>query len=119
MRTPFKILRLQAEAFRRHGLPLELFLKVTPAELASLNADALREWTLEKELEDKRTARLIAAIYNNNPGKKKGRTFSEKDFMPKKASQVSKGVSASNLLAKVRWIHNQIHVTRKDSPHGS
>lgn len=103
-----RVLRLQAEAFRRHGLPREQFLKITPAELAALNADALREWSLEKELEDRRTARIIAAIYNNNPHKKKGRVFSEKEFMPRKEGDKPANQTASNLVAKVTWLHHMI-----------
>lgn len=100
------ILRLQAEAFRRHGITRDTFLKLTPSELAILNKDALQEWKTDKELADRRTARIIAAIYNNNPNRKKGRVFGENDFLPKKKSEAQNNQTAANLLAKAQFLQN-------------
>lgn len=120
MRLSLQILRLQAEAFRRHGLTRDQFLSITPRELGELNADAFAEWETEKTIEDKRTARLIAAIYNASPNRKRGKTFTEKDFLPqqKKTAQPA-GNSAENLLAKVKWFHAAIHAdAKKQKPNG-
>jgi len=103
-----RILRLQAESFRTHGITHEQFLGITPAELTALNADALREFDYDRQLEDRRVARLIAAIYNASPNKKRGKIFSETDFLPQSKAKAQSGNSADNLLAKAKWIHNSI-----------
>lgn len=107
-----RYLRLQTEAFRRHGLTRDQFLKLTPAELSQLNKDAQREWLFEKEQQDRRTARLIAAIFNNNPNRKRGKVFDESHFMPRK-NATGTGRSGVDLFAKVTWIHNTIHARNK------
>ena len=110
------LLRLQAEAFRRHGITRDQFVKITPRELRVLDKDALAEWELEKELADRRTARILAAIYNNNPNRKKGaQVLSEDDFLPKKRGKQSVGKSANEMLSAVQWRHAVIHAQAKNN----
>lgn len=105
LKLPFLVLRLQARALRRYGIPARRFLKLTPAEFNLIEDDALQELKAADTREDIRAARIIAAVYNNNPNKKRSKTYSEKDFLPKAVFEKPKGESAGNLLAKTKWIH--------------
>ena len=92
-----EILKIQAMAFRRYGIPREQFLRLTPSEFNDLNRDWIQDKEFEEELADRRTGRIIAAIVNSNPFRKGGKILSEEDFMPQK---VSKKESAIDSLEK-------------------
>lgn len=56
----------------------------------------------------------MAAIYNNNPNRKKGsQVFNEDDFLPKKKGKRSVGKSAEEMLAAIQWRHAAIHAQAK------
>ena len=92
---------MQARAWRNHGLTRPQFLELTPTELLQLDEDLREEITAEHELADRRTARLVAAIYNASPRSRRS-DFSEDDFLPRRRDAAP---SAADLLAKVHNIH--------------
>jgi hypothetical protein len=102
----FKLNQLKARAVRLCGISESQFIKLTPAEFHSIQDEALQELSTAEERENMRTARILAAIYNNNPNRKKSsKRFSEEDFLPKKKA---KEKSAADLLATVSTIHSTI-----------
>lgn len=115
------LLRLQAEAFRRHGITRDQFVKITPRELRALDKDALAEWEFDRDLEERRTARILAAIYNTAANRKKGaKWLDESDFLPKKKGKQPVGKSANEMLSAVQWRHAVIHAqAKKNKQNGS
>jgi hypothetical protein len=102
-----------------HGIRGSEFLELTPFELYTLDKDYYEELKAEKDLEYDlwkqgqelaagRTAQILAAIYNNNPNRKKGaKILKASDFLPeteeqkkRKAPKGSPEEKANNLLAK-------------------
>lgn len=103
MKLPLQILRLQARAWRDHGIALQQFLRITPSELRVLFRDARSEREAEACLADRRTARLCAAVYNNNPNRKKGsRALTEDEFMPKPRGVAREPAPASVINSKMQ-----------------
>lgn len=104
---------MQARASRIHGLSKEDFLKLTPKEWYEIEKDYLEEFSIQKEITDRQTARISLAIYKASP-KFKRVSKTEDDFMPKKAKfGKPKNESANNLLAKSIWIHRRYTATQK------
>lgn len=103
MKLPLQILRLQARAWRDYGIALPQFLRLTPSELRVLTRDAHSEREAEARMADRRTARLCAAVYNNNPRRKKGaQPLSEDDFMPKRRAVGREPQSSAVIRSKMQ-----------------
>jgi hypothetical protein len=105
-----KILKYQARAFRKHGVSQSDFYRLKPREFEDLENEYAEEWKLENDVEDRRIARIVAAIYNNHPYKKKSVKYTEDDFLPKKRTAGTTSQSGNNLLAKAKWITALIEV---------
>ena len=110
-KLPLKILIIQSRAFRNHGINVKRFLKLTPGELNELDKIRFRELELEYSSHDRRTARIIATLYNCNRSKKNSKTFTEDDFMPEKRSNNIQ--SCETLKHKVKLIHSALTMQNK------
>lgn len=99
---------------------MSLFWSLTPVELREIENDALEEFKAREELNERRTARLIAAVFNCHPHKKKGsKVFSENDFLPDRMKQQrSDGNRATEqqLLDKIFWIDQALRAQFRNSP---
>lgn len=102
-----KLLREASRAYRHYGIPHETFWRLTPNEFRAIESDALKELQVQEERENRRAARIVAAIYNNHPNRKKSaKVLTEEDFLPKTRNRTNR--SANDLLAKVAFIHNAL-----------
>ncbi len=123
-----QLLLLKVKAARR-GIPLEIFRQLTPADLRAADRAIREEEAAEDTRWNRRIARIVAAIYNNNPNKRKGILFTEEDMMPvpvKAVQEAEPEVKANDLLSKARWIQNFLAVSAqvaeqqaKEADHGS
>jgi len=121
-----QILRLRSSSYRRHGLSRSEFLQLTPFELYQLDKDYFKERNLDREFELEKwkassqhlnvvCARLMAAIYNNNPNRKKGaKVLTEQDFLPKKAEEQKKVKPAKGILNHMKYIAETINSRNKE-----
>ena len=101
-----KILKFQARAARKHSIPREQFLKLTPAEFKELEDEYAEEWQAENKVKDRRVAELLAAIYNAPFRKRSRRALTAKDFLPEDDIKTKKqNQSASALLNKTHWLN--------------
>lgn len=69
---------LQARAAREFGVPWEVFDFLTPAQLEAIAKDAQKRWLIEQKQADRRTARIIVAIYRLHGAK----GAKEEHFLP-------------------------------------
>ena len=100
-----EVLRIFLQAFRRYGICRSDFLSITPRELHMLEDDYISEWQQKNEIEERRTGRIVASIYNNNPNRtKSSRFFSEVDFanITKKENQKC---DHKEILEKLKKFH--------------
>lgn len=98
---------MQARASRVHGISKEDFLKLTPYEWTLIEKDYSEEWCLNKEMNDRWTARIVCAIYQSSP-KFKAVNKTEDDFMPSKGKGARRNETAENLYAKSVMIQNRL-----------
>ena len=101
------IVRAVARMSRVHGLSDRVIRRMSWNDFLTIEDDYKKERLAEIELEDRRCARIQAAIYNTCPFKKKGKVYSEDDFMPKKVSD-RRIPTAEELYAKTMLIHNAL-----------
>lgn len=104
-RPQARLIKILARASRNCGVPAAVFWTLTPSELAEIERDAMEEFKVREELQERRTARLMATMFNCHPHKKRGsKTFTERDFLPKDKQKEGNRATERSLLDKIFWI---------------